>query len=92
MSLVSASFVEELSRVRDFGVRKHGLDSHTLYPSELYVDAILRHLSAYRKGERLDQETGFHHLAHVSINCMFLIERDDKSVWAKIRRWLRTKK
>ena len=87
MSLITPDYLEALSRVRDFGVRKHGLDSHSLYPSELYIDAILRHLTAYRQGELNDPETNIHHLAHISINCMFLMERDVEPWWIKLKRW-----
>jgi len=41
-----------------------------------YVDALGRHLSAYRMGERDDPESGLHHLAHLMCCAAFLLERE----------------
>jgi hypothetical protein len=41
------------------------------HPEE-YVGAILRHLLRYAAGEKLDPETGLHHMAHLALSAMFL--------------------
>lgn len=42
-------------------------------PVSSYSDALDRHLSAWRKGEALDPQTGLHHLAHAACNLLFLL-------------------
>lgn len=37
-----------------------------------YYEALIRHLEAWRAGEKLDPETGFPHVAMVFTNAMFL--------------------
>jgi len=41
-----------------------------------YVNAILRHLNAWRDGENLDPESGISHLAHVACSCNILMDAD----------------
>ena len=43
-----------------------------------YFDALMRHLTAWRIGEKHDQKSGKHHLAHVICNCSFLIWNDER--------------
>ena len=52
-----------------------------------YVNAMLRHLNAWRDGEDLDPESGISHLAHVACNCNILLDaghcgtlQDDRNV------------
>lgn len=37
-----------------------------------YLDALYRHLEAFRSGETLDPESSLHHLAHALTNLAFL--------------------
>ena len=37
-----------------------------------YLDALYRHLQAYRFGETVDPESGLHHLTHALTNVAFL--------------------
>ena len=39
-----------------------------------YYDAALRHLTAWRDGEFLDDESGLPHLAHAIVSAMFALE------------------
>ena len=39
-----------------------------------YIDALERHLNAWKSGERDDPESGHHHLAHAGCCLMFLLE------------------
>lgn len=41
-----------------------------------YNDALLRHTIAYRRGEKVDPESGKSHLAHVITNALFLMYND----------------
>lgn len=38
-----------------------------------YINALYRHLEAYRQGEMLDKEDNIHHLAHLACNALFLL-------------------
>jgi hypothetical protein len=38
-----------------------------------YTDALMRHLLAWRSGERFDEESGEHHLAHAACCVLFLL-------------------
>lgn len=48
-------------------------------PEKRFKDALLRHLIAYRQGEKNDPETGKSHLAHVITNALFLMHFDKTS-------------
>jgi hypothetical protein len=41
-----------------------------------YVNAIMRHLNAWRDGEDLDPESGISHLAHIACSCNILLDAD----------------
>lgn len=41
-----------------------------------YSDAMLRHAISYRRGEKIDPESGKSHLAHVITNALFLMYND----------------
>ncbi len=43
---------------------------------ERYSDALLRHVTAYLEGERLDPEFGTHHLANGGCCLLFLLALD----------------
>lgn len=42
-------------------------------PRERYYNALLRHIFAWRDGEKYDTDSGLHHLAHAGANIIFLI-------------------
>lgn len=41
-------------------------------PQGVYLDAIFRHLVAYKSGEENDDETGESHLSHILCDALFL--------------------
>jgi hypothetical protein len=43
-----------------------------------YYGALLRHLVAWRSGEKLDPESGLPHLWHMACNIAFLIWKEEK--------------
>lgn len=45
-----------------------------------YTSALLRHVAAWRMGERFDAETGRHHLAHAACCALFLLARDIRKI------------
>lgn len=76
----------EMVEVLTFGAQKYSVDNwRNVDDLNRYVDAALRHISAYRMGYIRDDETGLHHLAHAMCCLSFIvdieigapIERDD---------------
>lgn len=75
-TLVYASLIRLVAKVRRFGIEKHGNseDWRTTTPVQHY-DAALRHIFAHVEGETLDPESGLPHLAHAVTSLMFELER-----------------
>lgn len=42
-------------------------------PRQRYFSALMRHLSAWRRGEALDPKSKLSHLAHAGANILFLL-------------------
>ena len=74
MSLVDPRYIEDVAGVLTFGAKKYKPDSwQTVEDAERrYTDALLRHTTAFLKGEYLDPESGLTHLSHMATNIMFL--------------------
>jgi hypothetical protein len=78
LGLVPATAMESIARVLECGAAKYGAynwrDSGIRCTT--YVDAILRHLNAWRDGEDLDPESGVSHIAHIAASCCILLDAD----------------
>lgn len=74
LDLVQPEFMEEIAAAMTFGAEKYPANSWQGIPCapDRYYAALLRHLFAWRKGERTDKESGLSHLAHAATNLMFL--------------------
>lgn len=87
--LVHPIYVEGTAAVLTHGAKKYAPNNWQLVPDAKarYTAALLRHINAWQQGERLDPESGIHHLLHASCNLMFLVyfefagyrETDEKS-------------
>lgn len=83
--LLSRKFLEEVARVREYGVKKYGHeDGWQITPDIEYIDAALRHclevMEAMKKKDpslMLDAESGLHHAAHAACDLMFILSRGD---------------
>ena len=53
----------------DRGNWKKGLDKDEI------IDSLLRHLVAYKSGQEFDEDSGLHHLDHVTCNALFLADQ-----------------
>lgn len=73
--LIIPEFEEEIAKVLTMGAKKYAADSWRRVPEakDRYYAALRRHISAWRKGEVLDTESGLQHLAHAACNIMFLM-------------------
>ncbi len=70
-----------VARVLTFGAKKYsrGNWAHVDNSDERYMDAALRHINAYRRGEQTDSETGENHLAHAVCCLMFMLDKSERS-------------
>ena len=70
--------MEQTALVHKLGSDKYGPYNwrKTGVCASTYVNAILRHLNAWRDGETLDPESGISHLAHVACSCNILLDAD----------------
>lgn len=74
-SLVPWKAMHPVVRVLMAGSRKYSDDNWLVVPDapRRYLDAALRHLTAYAGGEAEDPETGESHLAHCACCLLFLL-------------------
>lgn len=77
-SLIPPVATKALAEVLTFGAEKYAPNSWQTVPNgrERYLDALLRHVEAYRSGELNDPESNLPHLSHAMCNCAFLLHFD----------------
>jgi hypothetical protein len=63
-------------QVGTFGANKYKPDSWQEVEQERYQDALLRHLFLYFQNEKIDEESGFNHLAHVAWNALAILNME----------------
>jgi hypothetical protein len=74
-SLIPVGPLAELARVYGYGAQKYSDHNWRKgYPYSWSLDALQRHIEAFRRGENLDQESGLSHLAHANFHLMALQE------------------
>lgn len=82
LDLVEPEFIEGIGEVLTFGANKYEPNNwqNVEDAENRYYAAALRHLIAWRKGEKTDPESGLSHLDHVACNIMFLkhFEREEE--------------
>jgi hypothetical protein len=76
LGLIPPKAMDETAWVHDLGAEKYGPFNWrvTGVCASTYVNAILRHLNAWRDGEDNDPESGRTHLAHIACCCNILID------------------
>lgn len=77
-SLVPNESIEEVIKVLMFGARKYAPDNWKIVSDykRRYYNAAQRHITAWKKGELVDSETGITHLAHATCCLLFLISKE----------------
>ena len=76
MGAVPPNALLAVARVLTFGAEKYGRDNWRQVENAgaRYLDAALRHINAYQRGEAADPESGESHLAHAVCSLMFMLE------------------
>lgn len=75
MALVPASLGLEVGKVVTYGAKKYKVNNWRKVKSqEPYINALERHLAAYKNGETHDPESGLSHMSHIACNAAFLLE------------------
>ena len=79
-SLIPPEATKAIAEVLTFGAQKYAPNSWQSVPNahERYLDALMRHLEAYRAGELTDPESGLPHMSHLLCNAAFLSYFDSK--------------
>jgi hypothetical protein len=75
LDLLPFDALEEIGKVLTYGAKKYAPDAWRKVPNAKtrYEAALLRHLSAYKRGEQFDEESGLSHISHAACNALFLI-------------------
>jgi len=73
-SLIPPIALEALAEVFTYGAIKYEANNWKLNNNKnRIIDALYRHLEAYRSGEIKDNESGLPHLSHAMVNISFLL-------------------
>ena len=82
IDLVQPAFIISVADVLTFGADKYAPNSWQKLDNaeDRYYAAAIRHLFAWRNGEKSDNESGLSHLAHAATNIMFLEYFDNKNL------------
>lgn len=74
--LIPPLFLDDVAKVLTFGAHKYERDNWRYVDDaeRRYFDALQRHIWAHKRGETIDPESGFSHLAHAACCLMFLGE------------------
>lgn len=71
--------VREVVDVLTFGAQKYSDDNwQNVRPTNRYIDAAFRHITAWLTGEKKDAESGISHLAHAICCLLFLMWFDNE--------------
>lgn len=75
----------EMVAVLTYGAQKYSPDNwRNCDDLSRYIDAALRHVAAYRRGEFKDSETGLHHLAHAMCCLSFIVDIEMSNIEIKV--------
>lgn len=79
LSLIPTAIKTEIAKILHYGNQKYGFKNWEKCEDKTrYIDAALRHIDQYISGDMLDDETGYHHLAHAICSLIFIYELDIK--------------
>jgi hypothetical protein len=78
LGLIPPFAMDQIAWAHKLGAEKYGPFNwrDTGVCASTYVNAMMRHLNAWRDGEDLDPESGISHLAHIACSCNILLDAD----------------
>jgi len=77
MGLIPEEALKAHAAVREFGAKKYARNNWKKgIPFSFTLDAILRHLFAYARGQETDPESGISHLGHVLCDIEHILALD----------------
>jgi len=78
-SLIPPNQLRNIAEVFTHGANKYAEENYLKVEKIRYVDALFRHLEAYRSGELIDKDSGLPHTAHIAANAIILerLEEND---------------
>lgn len=79
-SLIPAECLKAMAGVMTYGATKYQANTWQGVETERYMDALFRHVQAFRENESHDPESGIHHMAHVMVNAMFILFKDNHKI------------
>lgn len=79
-SLLPFAGLEAVTQVLEYGAKRYSDNNWRKVDSARYVDATLRHLFAFCKGEYYDADSKLPHLAHAAANLLFILEKRNSYV------------
>lgn len=65
--------VEKVVEVMTHGADKYGAETWKTVDSPRYEAAFMRHYVAWKKGEKVDADSGLTHLSHAACNLLFMM-------------------
>ena len=73
--LITLEALEGMAEVLTYGAKKYAPNTWQNVEDgyNRHYSALLRHLLAWKSGQRCDSETGYSHMKHVLTNAMFLL-------------------
>lgn len=79
--LLPINQIQKVVKVLTDGAKRYGDNGWRSVdnPQERFYAAMMRHLYAWRTGDKIDKESGFNHMIHVICNAIFLAEFDEES-------------
>jgi len=80
-SMIPVEPMAEVARVFGYGASKYAPGNFLKgYPFSWTLDALQRHLEAFKRGEDKDPESGLHHLSHLTFHALALMEFQHRNV------------
>ena len=81
--LVAPWSLNEIARVYTYGTIKYDDDNwwKGLKWKKDVFGCILRHVWKWFRGEKFDDESGLHHMAHAAWNCMTIMEYERNKIY-----------
>jgi hypothetical protein len=79
--LIDYNQIEKLASILTKGAKKYADWNwiHVTPFNDRYFAATMRHLTAWRNGDKIDKESGQSHLDHAMCNIMFLMWGEDNN-------------